>query len=368
MCFQTDTETLKTVESVVELHIRLSLHCPDTAFHETNGEGLLHQDIRSKKIYIDQSEFDFDIVGGLSHILVIKPSKLSFTLLVIHSACARLMDGVFVDYSTGKWDERVIVMKGNIVTLQTGATHLQNDAEVMWLFESGDQMTRIAQLYKGTVFTHYELKLFNRLKLDRETGSLTIWNISTSETGLYEVTISGFILVRKFKVDVYEPVSVPVITTGSSVPHPNQKLCSVLCSVKGASISWYKEAEMVNQTSNPDLSMNLSLLLDLHYNDSGKIGGRIPFTNKRAIFVYVPACSGIETMAIGLLQLIQGGSKVRRQCQSDYRGSGFYCPEHCGVTEVLIRLALSCLVGIGTVVFLVEHIMMCSTQGRASSV
>lgn len=50
-------------------------------------------------------------------------------------------------------------MKGQVVTLQTGATGLQRDTEVMWLFESGDQTTRIAQLFKGTVFTHYEPRL-----------------------------------------------------------------------------------------------------------------------------------------------------------------------------------------------------------------
>ncbi|XP_043086084.1 uncharacterized protein LOC122332761 isoform X2 [Puntigrus tetrazona] len=170
------------------------------------------------------------------------------------------------DLVNGTGDELKIVMKGQVVTLQTGATGLERDAEVMRLFESGDQPTRIAQLYEGTVFTRYEPRLVNRLELDRETGSLTIWNISSRESGLYEVTIGGLTPRRTFRVQVYEPVSAPAISTVSS----DEEICSVLCSVQneqGLSVSWYKGDEMVIQTSSPDLSMNLSLPLELRYTD-----------------------------------------------------------------------------------------------------
>ncbi|XP_059397161.1 carcinoembryonic antigen-related cell adhesion molecule 1-like [Carassius carassius] len=235
-------------------------------------------------------------------------------------------------------------MKGEVVTLQTGATGLQRDAEVMWLFESGDQTSRIAQLYKGTVFTHYEARLVNRLKLDQETGSLTIWNISTSESGLYEVTISGFMPERTFKVDVYETISEPAIRISSSVAHPNQELCSVLCSVKNeqdVSISWYKGGEIVNQTTNPDLSMNLSLPLELLYTDAEDY-----------------SCTAANPASNKTIHL-----NIKEICPTHKD-----CPEYCGVTEVLIRLVLSGLVGFGIVVFLIEHMLLCSIQGRDQSV
>ena len=41
------------------------------------------------------------------------------------------------------------------------------------------------------------------------------------------------------------------------------------------------------------------------------------------------------------------------------------CLDHCGGTEALVRLVLSGLVGIATVVFLVDHVRICSEKRRA---
>ncbi len=98
-------------------------------------------------------------------------------------------------------EELKTVMEGDVLTLQTRDT--ESLSKVTWLFEGGDQTVRITQMYQGFAPFYVE-RLTGRVKMNPKTGALTIWNISSSDSGLYQVSLhSGSVSEKRFRVDVY---------------------------------------------------------------------------------------------------------------------------------------------------------------------
>ncbi len=96
------------------------------------------------------------------------------------------------------------MMEGDSVTIHTDVTEIHEDDEIMWNFGAINSL--IAQIYRasGNFFTHNDGRFRDRLKLNNQTGSLTITNITTEHAGHYEVKIIAAKLSSKtFSVSVY---------------------------------------------------------------------------------------------------------------------------------------------------------------------
>ncbi|KAL1251747.1 hypothetical protein QQF64_019543, partial [Cirrhinus molitorella] len=171
-------------------------------------------------------------------------------------------------------NETQAVLEGDSVTLNTDITEIQDDDEILWNF--GAKNTLIAQIHKasGISFTCNDGRFRDKLKLDNQTGSLTITNITTEHTGLYEVKIIAAELSSKaFSVSVYARLPVPVIISNSShcSSSSSSSYCSLLCSVVNVSdvtLSWYKGNSLLSSISVSDLSISLSLPLEVEYQDN----------------------------------------------------------------------------------------------------
>jgi len=95
----------------------------------------------------------------------------------------------------------VSVTEGESVTLNTD-TEKQKDELIMWRTGLNDSL--IAKI-KGNNFKTDVLERFrDRLTLDEKTGSLTITNTRTTDSGLYKVTIDKSVTpLNTFNLTVY---------------------------------------------------------------------------------------------------------------------------------------------------------------------
>ncbi|KAK9967153.1 hypothetical protein ABG768_001565 [Culter alburnus] len=226
---------------------------------------------------------------------------------------------------------KISVKEGDSVTLNSDLTEMKDDDVIQWRFEN----TLIAEFNKrADRFTVYDDVLDgrfrDRLKLDKQTGSLTITNTTTEHAGVYQLQINRVTI--PFYLTVFAlRLPVPVISRNSSQCSLSSN-CSLVCSavnVSHVTLSWYKGNSLLSSISVSDLSISLSLPLEVEYQDK----------NTYSCVLNNPISN--QTQHLDITHLCHTCS------------DSVHC---CGPTEAVIRLVLSALVGVATVIILVYDI------------
>uniref|UniRef100_A0A8C1VD10 Ig-like domain-containing protein n=1 Tax=Cyprinus carpio TaxID=7962 RepID=A0A8C1VD10_CYPCA len=187
---------------------------------------------------------------------------LSLSLLI-------LTNGVF-----GVETEDVSVMEGDSVTLHTRVVK-QKDDLIVWYY--GPENTLVAQINGKASKTMIADRVIDRVQVDNQTGSLNFTNIRSTDSGLYNLKISSNnrVSYKIFIVTVYDHLPVPVIISNSSQCSSSSESssvskCSLLCSVVNVShvtLSWFKGNSLISSISVSDLSISLSLPLEVEHQD-----------------------------------------------------------------------------------------------------
>uniref|UniRef100_A0A8C8GIH8 Ig-like domain-containing protein n=1 Tax=Oncorhynchus tshawytscha TaxID=74940 RepID=A0A8C8GIH8_ONCTS len=213
--------------------------------------------------------------------------------------------------------------EGQTVTLHTGLAKLQSDAKIFLLF--GPVRPEIfiveSQAFRGEIITEYKGRFQGRLQLDRETGSLTVRNLTINDTGLYHYIVHGKStksLSSLFMINVTFSQLNSRLVSGS---------CSVVCSVangKEVTLSWYRGEEKLNNTSSPHQA-DLSLPLEIKGKNSDTYScvATNPVSNQTTIL------------------------SIEEHCLD--------CARCITLTELVVRSVLSALVAVATIALLVHH-------------
>uniref|UniRef100_A0A672JWC3 Ig-like domain-containing protein n=1 Tax=Sinocyclocheilus grahami TaxID=75366 RepID=A0A672JWC3_SINGR len=156
-------------------------------------------------------------------------------------------------------------MEGDSVTLNSGLPEIVEGDQIQWWF--GHKSSLIAEINQQaddiTVNNQF------RHKQDNQTGSLTITNTTTEDAGRYKLQINS--VSKSFSLTVNARLPVPVISRDcSSSSSSSSSSCSLVCSVVNVShvtLSWYKGNSLLSSISVSDLSISLSLPLEVEYQD-----------------------------------------------------------------------------------------------------
>ncbi|XP_026120000.1 uncharacterized protein LOC113099128 [Carassius auratus] len=220
-------------------------------------------------------------------------------------------------------------MEGDTLILESNVTEIQTCDEIEWTFGN----IRIARIKRvsGIFTTSYEDDLRfidSRLQLDNQTGSLTITNTRPEHSGVYKRTIMvrNEQSINSYNVTVYALLPIPVIfidtlpSASSSERSSRIFLCSVV-NVRDVTLSWYKGNSLLSSISVSDLSISLSLPLEVEYQEN----------NTYSCVVKDPFRNQTTHLDITDFYLIS---------------DSFHC---CGTVEAVTRLVITAVVGMAAV-------------------
>ncbi|KAK7136593.1 hypothetical protein R3I93_016816 [Phoxinus phoxinus] len=241
------------------------------------------------------------------------------------------------------------VMEGDSGSLNSGLTEMKDDDVIQWRF--GDENTLIAEIYKpADRFTVYEDVLDgrfrDRLKLDNQTGSLTVTHTTTEHEGDYKLLIN--VEIKRFRLAVFDEVTSVSVKEGDSV-----SLNSSLTEVKdGDVIQWRFGDEntlIAEINKRADRITVYEDVLDGRFRDRLKLDNQ---TGSLTVTHTTTEHAGDYKLVVysDLMMFSESfSSKVFRVSVYD----SVHC---CGPTEAVIRLVLSALVGVATVSIVVYDI------------
>ncbi|XP_067300787.1 uncharacterized protein [Pseudorasbora parva] len=268
----------------------------------------------------------------------IRPEEAGLYSVAINSEIKKQID-VYV-YGSVK---SVLLTEGDSVALVSNLTEIKDDDVIQWRF--GD--TVIAEINKrDDRFTVYDDVLDgrfrDRLKLDNQTGSLTITNTRTEHTGLYEREINY--MITEFFLAVFEEISVMV---GDSVA-----LNSNLTEIKDDNVIrwWFGDTVIAEINKRDDRFTVYDDVLDGRFRDRLKLDnqtGSLTITDIRTeddgdytLEMSVSDRYSLKAFSVSVALPVPVNSRDSVHC--------------CGSTEAVIRLVLAALVGVATVILQVE--------------
>ncbi|XP_058624223.1 natural killer cell receptor 2B4-like isoform X1 [Onychostoma macrolepis] len=237
-----------------------------------------------------------------------------FHVLALFCLCWLRLTGVFGAETNET--QSLLVMEGDSVTLHTDVTEIHEDDEIMWNFGANNSLIAQINRASGIFFTCNDERFRDRLKLDDQTGSLIITNITTQHTGRYEVKIIAAKLSSKtFNVSVYAHLPTLNITRDYSqnLLSSSQQNCSLLCSVVNVghvTLSWYKGNSLLSSISVSDLSISLSLPLEVEYQDNNTYSCVLnnPISNQTQHLDIIQLCQMRSGQGLYILLISAAGS------------------------------------------------------------